>query len=549
MSENEVRVFGPPGTGKTTWVAASVRATAKNRRTSRLIVGSFTRAAATEIAGRGLPVNNDQVGTLHALAYRAIDRPSVTGNDEVAGWNRAKPHLAMSSGFVGTDESPDVVRGGTEADRIFAQMEMLRAQEVPLTTWPVAVRRFHAEWTDWKRGEGLIDFTDMIELALHNTEEAPGKPVVGFFDEVQDFTPLELSLVRHWGKRMERLVLAGDDDQSIYGFKGATPDAFLDPPIPDSQKRVLHQSYRVPRAVHASAKAWVERLSRREPKDYEPRDHDGEVQLVELRGELPEPLVSDVAKRLDERIVDEVTGESRPATVMILASCSYMLDRVKHQLRAEGVPFHNPYRRRRGDWNPLSAGRGTPAAERLMAYLISDERCFGHEAHLWTGDDVRSWTASVRKKGLFRRGANGSIGSLPSRELTYEEVAALFECPSDVLAKILEPDLEWFAANLLAGARGGMAYPLSIARRDPRLLVSEPQVIIGTIHSVKGGQADTVYLLPDLSNGAMREWTGAPQARDGVIRQMYVGMTRARERLLLCQPSSPLAVEPHLMAQ
>lgn len=859
-------------------MAAAVRATAKSRRTSQLIIGSFTRAAATEIAGRGLPVDPSQVGTLHALAYRAIERPSVASNEEIAEWNKLRPHLALSSGFVGLDESPDTQRGATDGDKIFSQVEMLRARMVPFDHWPSSsTRRFYSEWTEWKRSAEVIDFcldvetevltshgwvdgetlkdgdlvraidpdtglagwepvvgvyrrrgrrsmvrlnnavhdslttpdhrwlvevgngssvgtrrwrtteelnscdriiraargedcpkdityadsmvelvawwycegsynwkgrggqigqshrvnapyveriracledlygevrspgtpgkwglsvsekrgmhffllggdivnavealapdkvpsldflsqltrdqldlfietsldadghrsagaetfeqvdprrtdalafaavlagravtfherpdgaslsvtlsqrrlravvpgttsgfatgsrtlvdyegliwcpqlaerhnylarrngktfytgnTDMIELALDNTETAPGEPVVGFFDEAQDFTALELALVRHWGAKMERLVLAGDDDQAIYSFKGVSPDAFLDPPIPDEDKRVLHQSWRVPRAVHAAAQQWVQQLTRREPKDYEPRDADGAVRVAELRGEAPDELVADVLSHLDDRVVDEVTGESRPKTVMILASCSYMLDRVKYRLRDEGVPFHNPYRRRRGDWNPMHATRGTSSAEKLLSYLIVDERIFGDRTRFWTGEDVRRWSSALRKQGVFRRGANAAIQGLPPRELEYHELMALLDADDATLAQMLEPSVEWYASNLLAGSRGGMEYPIAVARRDPLLLDAEPQVILGTIHSVKGGQADVVYLLPDLSLAGMREFSEPGAGRDSVIRLMYVGMTRAREELVLCQPSSPAAVEPHLM--
>lgn len=546
--ENEFRVFGPPGTGKTTWMAASVRATAKARGTSRIVVGSFTKTAAAEIAGRGLPIDQGQVGTLHALAYRSIDRPEVAGSEQIADWNRRHPHYQMSAGFTGLDESPVEVRGGTDGDRLMSEVENYRARMIPVEAWPsVTARRFFQEWTDWKLRKEVVDFTDMIELAIEVSTEAPGSPVVGYFDEVQDFTPLELALVRHWGRRMERVILAGDDDQCIYSWKGSSPDAFLDPPIPDDRKRVLAQSFRVPREVHEVSQRWVAHLTRREPKEYAPRDADGSVRVAEdLRGEFPEDLVNAMIRSIEEPVRDEVTGEVRPRTVMLLGSCSYMLDRAKHQLRDMGVPFHNPYRRRRGDWNPLTPSRGVSSAQKLVAYLIADERIFEAASRAWTGNDVKAWSSVIRKQGVFRRGAAQAIGGLPDRELSFAEVAALF-ADEDELAAACEPSLEWFAKNLLAGSRDTMQFPLTVARREPQALLRTPQVIIGTIHSVKGGQADSVYLLPDLSLAGMREWMSTGEPRDSVIRQMYVGMTRAREELVICSPSSSSAVDPHEM--
>jgi superfamily I DNA/RNA helicase len=67
-------------------------------------------------------------------------------------------------------------------------------------------------------------------------------------------------------------------------------------------------------------------------------------------------------------------------------------------------------------------------------------------------------------------------------------------------------------------------------------------VIVGTIHSVKGGQADVVYLFPDLSPAGDGQYRRGGSQRDSVIRQFYVGATRARETLCLCSPESGAAI-------
>ncbi|MDP2857691.1 MAG: hypothetical protein Q8P50_06885 [Bacillota bacterium] len=65
-------------------------------------------------------------------------------------------------------------------------------------------------------------------------------------------------------------------------------------------------------------------------------------------------------------------------------------------------------------------------------------------------------------------------------------------------------------------------------------LLRRPLVTVGTIHSVKGGEADVVYLFPDLSYSGMREWVQGPFIRDPLIRMFYVALTRAREVVVLC---------------
>ena len=65
----------------------------------------------------------------------------------------------------------------------------------------------------------------------------------------------------------------------------------------------------------------------------------------------------------------------------------------------------------------------------------------------------------------------------------------------------------------------------------------EASVVVGTIHSVKGGEADDVIIFPDISLAGQREVEASSDGRDAAIRQFYVGMTRARERLIICNPA------------
>ena len=90
-----------------------------------------------------------------------------------------------------------------------------------------------------------------------------------------------------------------------------------------------------------------------------------------------------------------------------------------------------------------------------------------------------------------------------------------------------------------------MEYAFRIAELHGRQkLREEPRLTVGTVHSVKGGEADVVYMLPDLSPSSMREWAGhRGDVRDGIIRTFYVAMTRAREKLVLARRWSPSAID------
>ena len=334
---------------------------------------------------------------------------------------------------------------------------------------------------------------------------------------------------------------------SIYGFRGALPDAFLNPPIPDADKIVLSQSWRIPASVHRAAEHWIRQVGTREEKRYDPRAEEGLVRSIGDHYQQPQRMVDQIERSLDTVDVDN-HGVEHPATVMVLASCAYMLDGVKHELRARGLPFHNPYRLKRGDWNPLRGnGNGVSSRERLLAYLALDDNPvtgFGEDARLWTGDDVRKWAHVVKKQGVFKRGAAAALDALGAGEVPWETLAGLFA--DDVeLEQAVTPDLGWFDRNLLAASRAPMSYPLQVAaKRGARALVEAPRITLGTIHSVKGGQSSVVFLIPDLSSRGSDEWRkrGAPQ--DGVRRQVYVGMTRARRELVVCAPATTKFVSP-----
>jgi DNA helicase-2/ATP-dependent DNA helicase PcrA len=104
-----------------------------------------------------------------------------------------------------------------------------------------------------------------------------------------------------------------------------------------------------------------------------------------------------------------------------------------------------------------------------------------------------------------------------------------------------EGDIDWWESVLKHDDRRRQQYALTVARRRGFGALREtPRLCVGTIHSVKGGQADVVYLFPDISTVASEAWRR--HVRAPIIRQFYVAMTRAREELVLCSPSGATAV-------
>ena len=73
----EYRIFGPPGTGKTTNLTRQIRRAVDRYGSESILVTSFSRAAAAELAGRDLPISPDRVGTLHSHCWHALGGPEI----------------------------------------------------------------------------------------------------------------------------------------------------------------------------------------------------------------------------------------------------------------------------------------------------------------------------------------------------------------------------------------------------------------------------------------------------------------------------------------
>jgi DNA helicase-2/ATP-dependent DNA helicase PcrA len=536
-STAEYRIFGPPGTGKTTNLTRQIGHAVDRFGENSVLVTSFSRAAAAELTSRDLPINLDRIGTLHAHAFRVLGKPSIA-EVHAAEWNRENPRLTITpvSRQLRID-GEDTLEEEQEkdGDRLLQQLNRSRAMMLPAESWSPEVRAFFARWSRFKTANGLLDFTDLIETALRDVKVAPGNPAVIVADEAQDLNRLEMTLLRSWAGSTNHWLLAGDDDQAIYSYTGVTPDVMLDPDIPEDHKVFLKQSARVPRAVHTLAERFIRQVSRRQEKAYLPRPEDGNVHRLSQGGyRSPEYGILKTAERH--------LGQGK--SVMFLASCSYMLRPIIAVLRKNGIPFHNPHRKSAGFWNPLRLGSSRSAANRSLALLVA-HLDFGVDRHAWRNRDLVLWAEWLRP-GVLQPGAGEILETLPP--LRDASVASVFE--PDALVSLLAALkgsaldlLSWWRNRLAPAFRDRVQFPVDIvAARGLAPLRTTPKVVVGTIHSVKGGQADVVYLFPDLSAAGDAQYNRGGASRDSVIRTFYVGITRTRETLYLCSPSGHRAV-------
>jgi superfamily I DNA/RNA helicase len=522
-------VHGPPGTGKTTFLARQIEYDAKHRGSDKVVALSHTRAAAAEIALRRVPLPPDNIGTLHSLAYRALGRPKLVETQEgLAEFSKRHPAFQMSETYS-VDDMEALIPSKAQGDNLLSEYSRYRNLEVPRELWPsTALQNFADLWEDYKQAEAGIDFTDMIQLAIRDTHGPECAPEVMIVDEGQDLSRLQFRLLTKWGQRVEKFILAFDADQSIYGFAGADPEVFLE--NEPTERKVLTQSHRIPARVHDLAMRWI-RQTRRADIEYRPRTEEGQVEWLEHQWRRPESLLP--------QIEQELAADGR--TMMIIASCGYMLDPLVRLLRLEGIPYHNPYRRKQGAWNPLRRPRnGVATHDRIADFLAPWSP--GAE-RMWTSTQLVNWTAIV--KDVFRRGKRELLEDLDRDAEEGEVIEAMIEAfaeEEELAACMAGPplNLDWLEGHLRKDKEAPARYALTIARRlGEQGLRETPRLVVGTIHSVKGGEADSVYLFPDLSPEGYNRYAARSAGRDEVVRQFYVGMTRAKHKLALLTACGP----------
>jgi len=483
--------------------------------------------------------------TIHSHCYRSLEvPPAVVDAKLIEGdWNRRHPGLALTpagSSRVALDDVVVNTAGGMPGDEVRAELDHLRLRLAPRARWPERVQAFERKWEKWKHHVDAIDFTDMLEQAA---DVHPLEPDVVVVDEAQDLSPLAWRRIRTWSEQAGGLLAVGDAYQALYDpWAAADAAMFLDLWRGADRRAVLTQSYRVPAAVHRRAMRWVRQLSAFEPIEYFPRREDP--------ANTASPFVEGAVVRCDARWTDPLPAiqeaeelARRGKSVLFVFTANYLTWPLCNEMRRRLLLFSNPWRGSDHVWNPLS----TPGATGFLPLLDPGQR--------WKRDGFAGWALPLRSRGLFRRGARTEIEALAGSgasepairqppQLSVEELGRWFEPEglADVQRVIGTGDpvqiAEWWRDRVKRSCASAAKYAVDILiRRGPDALKEQPRLHPSTAHGAKGGEADHVFLFPDLSQAAQDAWFAGPKHRDPIVRAFYVGMTRARECLHLCEPS------------
>ena len=344
-------------------------------------------------------------------------------------------------------------------------------------------KRFNEALTNYKRRKHLIDFSDMLE----NCKVQLDVDVV-FIDEAQDLSRLQWEFASSTFATATRIYIAGDDDQGIYQWSGADVQSFIDMP---GRRDVLKKSYRFGRAIHSVAMEIVDRISVRIPKAFGCKDEEGAVEY--------------------HRQPDDV--DFTEGSWLLLARNVYMLQQLVKVVRNAGIPY---------------LYRGEPAINQEHVRVIQLWEML-RKGKAIPSQDVKLVYDYLKIHHGYTAGSAKLIDKLTGGMYTIQELQEKYGLRSssiwhEALLRIPDADREFY---------------ISLLRKGEKLNV-EPRISINTIHGVKGGEADNVLLLTDISN---RTYEGMQTDPDSEHRVFYVGVTRARKVLHVVEPQTRCCYE------
>ena len=488
------KIFGPPGSGKTTYLLNTVERELADVSPTMVGYFAFTRKAANEARDRAMlkfPELNPDLDfpwfrTLHSLAYRCL---GITTKDMMT--PRHYSEFAKQAGLdisTSVEDEEQVVRADNP---ILNQINLARIRgedlRVHYNKSDMDIEWFHFEYVErayrkYKEKHLLLDFTDLLERLVDEPQRLPTLDVL-IVDEAQDLSRLQWRLVMELASRAKRSYIAGDDDQAVYVWAGADVESFLSC---EGEIKILEQSYRVPAKIHSLANTIVKRIQKRQEKTWAPKEDQGTISYYN-----------------DYQAVNVSQGEW-----LIMASTNYMLNEVHGWLKSQGLLFERHGHR--------------SIADSVLSAVVGWER-------LRRGEPINHGVLKNVYKylgaDLVRRGFKSLRTADPEATFTMEELKEN--------QGLTAPDAVWHEVLTKIGD-DQREYLIAVLRRGTKL-GAKPPISLSTIHGAKGGEADNVLLMTDLSPRFAKDYA---RNADDINRLLYVGVTRTREALHIVLPKN-----------
>ena len=436
--------------------------------------------------------------------------------------------------------------------------------------WDAQLRLLFEAYVEAKQTQGVLDYDDLL-LYWAQTMSDPmlAGDIGGRFDHVlvdeyQDTNRLQSSILLALKPNGAGLTVVGDDAQSIYSFRAATVRNILDFPVqfsPAAAIITLDRNYRSTKPILAAANAVIDLAAERFTKNlWTERPSVGQAELVSVHDE------ADQARYVVERILANREVGTLLKQQAVLFRTSHHSGPLEIELTRHNIPFvkfgglkfldtahvkdllallrfaENPHDRVAGfRVMQLLPGVGPTSAQRVLDLMAARPDPVAALSNIPAPSRAADgWNGLVETLQQLKSGRSGWPAEIACARLWYApHLERMHEDATVRQADLLQ--LEQIAAGYPSRTRFltdlTLDPPDATSDQAGVPLLDEDYLILSTIHSAKGQEWKSVFVLnvvdgcipSDLGTGGMAE---IEEER----RLLYVAMTRAKDGLHLITP-------------
>lgn len=566
-------VLAGPGSGKTTVIVGRVRNLVKNLGVppSSILVITFTRAAAKEMEERYLALTKEQsggrvsFGTFHSvffrilkLAYRYSGENIVREEQQTEFLRREIARLSLEV----EDEGEFIRTVLSEISEVKGEMISLDHYYAKSCSSEVFEQLFdHYEQS--LRQLRLLDFDDMLVMCYELFRER--KDILAawqkkypyiLIDEFQDINRIQYEVVKMMALPENNLFIVGDDDQSIYRFRGARPELMLGFPkdYPEGKQILLDINYRSTPQIVNTARRLIEQNKTRFPKEIRAKRKNGRPVITRVWKDGREEV-----EAICREIRDYLQVGARYEDIAVLFRTNQGPRLLVEKLMEYNIPFQirdalpNIYEHwiARNLLDYILIARGHTERSRVLSVINRPKRYIGRdslEGEMVNWEQVKSyyqdkeWMAERIEElemhlRTIRKLAPAAAVNYLRKAVGYNEFLTAY-----AKERKIKPEEYLEIADQIQESAAGyqsfeewfkhiVEYKDQLAQQARDRNQKKEGVSLMTMHSSKGLEFRVVYIL-DANEGVTPHHKAFLDADMEEERRMfYVAMTRAKERL------------------
>ena len=567
-------VLAGPGSGKTLVITRRVEYLIKKYgvRPEQILVITFTKAAAKEMRERFARITKEDrfpvtFGTFHGIYYGILKWAYRMNASNI--FSEEEKMMLLREVIAGMEleieDEKEFLQG------IASEIGQIKNNRLSLEEYEssnCSDQMFCQIYEEYERRRKLlkkIDFDDMLVLCYELFQKRPDilqmwqkKFQYILIDEFQDINQVQYDVIRMLAFPENNLFIVGDDDQSIYRFRGARPEIMLgfSKDYPNAKSIILDVNYRSTKAVVSAARRVIERNKNRYQKEIITVNEQGDnVHIQEVRHPVEE------SHYVREQIAKAVAAGTEPSQIAVL----YRTNTEPRALVETFMEYHIPFQmkehlpnlyehfigrdfqaymrmalggRDRGDFLMImnrpnryigrdSVDRGEISFENLRKYYMEKDWMVDRIDQLEVDLKVISRMTPYAAIQYIRKSVGYDLflnEYAIKRKMKLEDLQELIR-EMEERAKEFKTIEEWFDHIEKYTEELRMQ---AVTRTENRNAVS-----LMTFHAAKGLEYDTVFIIGANEDVTPYKKAELPEEMEEERRMFYVAMTRAKKHLTI----------------